>query len=797
VWAAEEALTGARIAVKLMKGHASSGRVGRLVREYQYLRMLDVEGVPRGRGLGVDDDGTLFLVMDLLEGVAAGTWADRIAAEHKDDRRLIVPRLQRMLAAAAGRLDAVHRVGLVHGDVKPSCFLVGPGDIVSLVDFGASRPIAPDALTDAIGEAFGTPSYSSIEGLSKAPPTTAADTWSLAAAAFRLLTGEHPAPRGSRTEVRAHWQQITIEQLRERMLAACPELPEGAREAVLQSFAREPAARPTLADWRAAMAEGALAEAPTEAPPLRKVRHAIESERAGSPELTAQLVELLRIAGEPLSPRVLALATGRSPRRVLATLEAAEPHVRREGTLSWTLTEPPTSHTSSDHETAQRLADALAGQPIGPARVRALAAADRREEMQVALERWVTALGGVGGLAAALPLLHGLPGSLARGFEARLALVRARAAIAGPSLDVALDQHLERIGAADPLLMPALEKARWALARHFETFHASSRPSALAVGWRAHAVGELDAALVAAETALDEARWLNQGEAEADALVLTAQVHAARGATLHACRLASEAIDRWPPRAPGIGAAVATLARARLQLGAWSEARRLLAMHATHAPTVIDRAHLLLTLAELELQLEHHAVADDALAVVESLLPGSGPRPAAIEARLTALRLVVPGRATLATRAEDAERLLMRYVEDGLALHAPMLAAALASALALLKEWERARAAVDIALDGARFMQDLPAQIGAWAAHARVELAYAEVTGGVVEVSDLLAPLIGKASMAGLWPALMQLALARGDDQAAWFAARQILPNLDLADANALSLIPWAVAARS
>lgn len=783
VWAAEEAVTGARIAVKLMRADASRGRLGRLVREYQYLRMLDVRGVPRARGLGVDEEGRLFLVMDLIDGVAAGTWADQLVAQHKDDRAAALSRLLRMLARAARVLDEVHHAGLVHADIKPSAFLVGERDEVSLVDFGASRPLSETALTKKIAEGFGTAAYSAIEILHKHAPSIASDVWGMSAVAFRLLTGELPVGRGSRQELRERWPETTLDSLRERLRLAAPGLAPEAIDAIVRGFEPEPAARPSLDAWAEALASvGADAG---------QVAEAVAAARGAEAEPgahTARLIALLRIAGEALSPRVLALAAGRSVRRTLATLEEAGAWIVRAGMLGWTLREPVAVLSGLDGEAAAALAEALGDEPVSAARIRALVVAGRLEDALTALERWLATLEASGRLAEALPLSRVLP-AMPSALAPRYLLARARLALAAPGPEVALDEALAAIAERDRLLGPPLARARWALARHFGTYHCESRPAALAIGWRAYALGELDAALTSAGTALDEARWLGLREAEADARGLLALVLGARGELAQASRHAAEAIDRLAARGPGIGEAVATLARLRFQAGAWSEARQLVAARAGEAPTTIDRVHLLIVLAEIELALEHLAVVHDALGQAEALTAGAHALPVAVESRLMALRLKCPGGRALAERAEDAEARLRALAESGLASGVPVLAAALAEAWVELGALERAHEALRLAEEAAEFMADLQGKLTA--ARARATLDRVE-DGEPAEVEAIAS----RARTAGLWTGLMELALAAGDEGAAWSAAGRILPQLDLADANALSLLPWAVRAR-
>ena len=775
VWAAEEALTGARIAIKLMRGDASSGRHGRLVREYQYLRMLSIDGVPRARSLGVDEEGRMYLAMDLVDGVSSSSWVERVTAEHRDPA-LVVARVQRGLALAAELLSEVHAAGLVHGDVKSSCFLVGANDRVSLIDFGGSRPVDARALTKDIDEAFGTPSYSSIEALKRAPPTIEADTWSFAATAFRLLTGEHPAGHGTRAALRTRWAEIKPEELTATLTKGAPTLPTQARELIVGCFAHDPQDRPTLGALAEALREGALKEAPAAEPFMR---HEAPDGDGGGAALMDKITTLLTIAGEPLSPRVLARAAGTTTRRVVATLVRMG-GVERADSLSWRLVAPRSAASPhAEAEAADVLAEVLADEPTRGARVRALATAGRLDEALAAAERWVTVLTAQGRLAEAVPLVRALSGHV----SPRLALLQAKVEIASPELLPDLDEHLAEVAARDALAAPGLAKARWALARHFGSYHVNATPIALGVAWRAYSLGEIDAALTSADAALEEARWLRQPDAEADALLLLARIHGLRGRTKEARRLAAEAVDRWPARAAGIGEALATLAHLLAQMGASSEARRLVADRSADMPTPIDRAHLLVALAEIEHPFDHPAVVDDALVVVERIF-FQARRVPALEARIATLRTRIAHE-----HADVARALLQQLTAQGLPLQVPALGAAVAEALATTDR-AAAEAALAIAHDAATFMNDVLGRLRVATAQAMC----ARVWG---EPNDEDEELTLTAIEAELWPGLVAFELARDVPLAAWSAARRFVSELDVADAYAIRLMPWAVAARA
>lgn len=243
VLAATEPLTGAAVAIKRLLPAGSIDQEPRLFREYQYLRDLDVPGIPRARGLG--RDGQAYAIMDRCPGVHAGRWSHRLRDGSAASARPIIA----TLARAAALVAEVHAAGLVHGDLKPSGFMVD-GEHVSLIDFGAARPSDGERLVGHIAESYTSAAYAALELLERREPTAASDVWSLSAIASRLLLGTPPFGDGSRAEVRA---RITPAALGELTMLFAQWLPAPAVETLRAGFERDPGARPSAAEWRDAL----------------------------------------------------------------------------------------------------------------------------------------------------------------------------------------------------------------------------------------------------------------------------------------------------------------------------------------------------------------------------------------------------------------------------------------------------------------------------------------------------------------------------------------------------------------
>ena len=96
------------------------------------------------------------------------------------------------LRQIASALDAVHKVGILHRDLKPGNVMLRDDGSVALIDFGlAKRMRLKLALTDS-GEIFGTPYYMSPEQGHGYDIDQRSDIYSLGVIFYEMLTGQKP-----------------------------------------------------------------------------------------------------------------------------------------------------------------------------------------------------------------------------------------------------------------------------------------------------------------------------------------------------------------------------------------------------------------------------------------------------------------------------------------------------------------------------------------------------------------------------------------------------------------------------
>jgi len=137
-------------------------------------------------------DGALFIAMRFVQGGDLRQVLDR-------EGRLSPARAAAFISPVASALDAAHRVGLVHRDVKPANILVDARedrpDHVYLSDFGVSKGAATSTGITGTGHFLGTPDYSAPEQIQGRVVDGRTDQYALACVAYQLLTGTVPFER--------------------------------------------------------------------------------------------------------------------------------------------------------------------------------------------------------------------------------------------------------------------------------------------------------------------------------------------------------------------------------------------------------------------------------------------------------------------------------------------------------------------------------------------------------------------------------------------------------------------------
>ncbi|MCC7499633.1 MAG: protein kinase [Bryobacterales bacterium] len=174
-----------RVAVKFVSVLTSGGEAWRrFEREKRILAGLRHPNVAQLIDAGVSEEGTPYIVMELVEGVPIDVYCR--------ERQLDAASRIRLFQQAAGAIDFIHRNLIVHRDIKPANILVTADGVPKLLDFGISRVLPADGEErDATAPEWRvmTLNYSSPEQLRGDPVSTATDIYALGLLLYELLAG--------------------------------------------------------------------------------------------------------------------------------------------------------------------------------------------------------------------------------------------------------------------------------------------------------------------------------------------------------------------------------------------------------------------------------------------------------------------------------------------------------------------------------------------------------------------------------------------------------------------------------
>ncbi|MEU7847206.1 protein kinase [Micromonospora parva] len=245
VWRASDLILGRQVAVKVLLPALVSDPdfIARFRAEARIMAALRHPGIVQVFDCGADDlpDGGRadYLVMEFVAGEPL---SKRIEAAG----RLDVAETMSIVAQAAAALNAAHRGGIVHRDVKPSNLLVQEDGTVVLVDFGVARSTDITSITST-NAVPGTALYMAPEQAAGRPVSGATDIYALGAVTYCCLTGSPPFTGDNPL-------QVAVRHLDDEPPELPHDIPEAVRALVSRALAKDPLERFTSG---AAMAEAA------------------------------------------------------------------------------------------------------------------------------------------------------------------------------------------------------------------------------------------------------------------------------------------------------------------------------------------------------------------------------------------------------------------------------------------------------------------------------------------------------------------------------------------------------------
>jgi serine/threonine protein kinase len=243
VYRSEHVELGSPSALKVL--HPSYSRMPDLVerfrREARAAAQLNHPNIVGVTDSGTTADGSVYFVMEYLEGLELGSVIEREGA-------LDVARALKITGQICRALAAAHRAGIIHRDLKPeNIFLVtrdGTADVVKVLDFGIAKTTEAEAQRErrltSPGMAMGTPEYMSPEQAAGRPADARCDVYALGAILYEMVTGIPPYSGDNFMEILT--KKATQDPLPPQLVRS--ELPQQVGDLVMQATARNPIDRP-------------------------------------------------------------------------------------------------------------------------------------------------------------------------------------------------------------------------------------------------------------------------------------------------------------------------------------------------------------------------------------------------------------------------------------------------------------------------------------------------------------------------------------------------------------------------
>ncbi|MGW2633223.1 protein kinase domain-containing protein [Streptomyces chattanoogensis] len=248
VWRARDESLGRQVAVKCLKPVGPRHEAGfltvlreRFRREARAAAGLQHRGITVVHDFG-EDEGTLFLVMELLSG--------RNLSQLLDDNRrrpLPVPDVIDIAEQVGAALAYTHDQVIVHRDLKPANIVRTADGTVKICDFGIARlghDIGFTARLTGTGVAMGSPHYMSPEQIGADTVDHRSDLYSLGCVLYEIATGAPPFGSGDAWAVLVDHRDTPPEPPRRHR----PDLPEPYERIILDLLAKDPDDRPQDAD---------------------------------------------------------------------------------------------------------------------------------------------------------------------------------------------------------------------------------------------------------------------------------------------------------------------------------------------------------------------------------------------------------------------------------------------------------------------------------------------------------------------------------------------------------------------
>ncbi len=230
VYLAHDEVLDRDVALKVLRNQYSDDErfVERFEREAKNAASLSHPNIVAVYDRGETENGSYYIAMEYVGG---GTLKDRITREGA-----LAPRVATGLTLEIAKaLQAAHKRGVIHRDIKPQNVLLTEEGDAKVADFGIARAASSSTMTKT-GSVLGTAHYISPEQALGQPASARSDLYSLGVVLYEMLTGE--LPYDAETPMGIAMRHVSGQLRAPKEVRS--QVPEGINEVAIKLLAKDP-----------------------------------------------------------------------------------------------------------------------------------------------------------------------------------------------------------------------------------------------------------------------------------------------------------------------------------------------------------------------------------------------------------------------------------------------------------------------------------------------------------------------------------------------------------------------------
>lgn len=222
------------VAMKILReGLSSSGKaIDRFFREARIAATLHHPNIVNILDYNISNNyGQSYIAMELVDGPTFREVIEKKFAETVDITNDDIVLMLDWASQLCDALDATHKKGIIHRDIKPDTIMLAPNDIVKITDFGIVH--IEEATFTPTGALIGTPRYMSPEQVHGGRIDSRSDIYSVGIIMYELLIGSPPFISGD-----ISYQQVNVLPTSPREI--CPAIPNKVDRIIMKCLEKSP-----------------------------------------------------------------------------------------------------------------------------------------------------------------------------------------------------------------------------------------------------------------------------------------------------------------------------------------------------------------------------------------------------------------------------------------------------------------------------------------------------------------------------------------------------------------------------